>query len=365
MINVTKTYLPNKNKLYEKIDRIYKNGWITNNGQLVQELETKLAKYLGVKNLILVSNGTLALQVSYKALQLTGEAITTPFSFIATTSSMLWEGIKPVYADIERNSFNIDPREIQQKITKRTSAIVPVHVFGNPCNLEEIQAIASKHNLKIIYDAAHAFGTKYKGKSVLNYGDISILSFHATKLFHTIEGGAIITKSNETAEKVREIINFGINKDLRINRVGINAKMNEFQAAMGLCVLEEIENIKSERQNIWQHYKNALDQHVTFQKWNNNSSNNYSYIPVLLDSEEQLKKTQEILNKENIFPRRYFYPSLDSLNITTDNSMCTISEDISKRILCLPLYPQLRKADQDKIIEIVKANKSQKHEKNN
>lgn len=203
MITVTKSYLPNKAKYQAYVDRIFENGWLTNNGSLLQELESRLKNYLGVKHLILVANGSLALQVAYKALELKGEVITTPFSFAATTSTLAWEGLTPVFADIDANTFNIDPKLIEAQITPNTSAIVPVHVFGNPCEVEAIQAIAAKHQLKVIYDAAHAFGVNYKDQSVLNYGDISTLSFHATKLFHTIEGGAVITNDDALAKRIR------------------------------------------------------------------------------------------------------------------------------------------------------------------
>ena len=226
MIPVTKSYLPNKENYKSYIDIIYENGWLTNRGELVRELERRLQAYLGVKNIILVANGSLALQIAYKALDLKGEVITTPFSFIATANTIAWEGLLPVFADIDPHSFNVDPKQIKDKITDKTSAIIPVHVFGNPCDIEGIQTIAYKHQLKVIYDAAHAFDVQYKGKSVLNYGDVSTLSFHATKLFHTIEGGAIITNDNELSKKIRLLINFGITGPTSIESLGINAKMN-------------------------------------------------------------------------------------------------------------------------------------------
>ena len=226
MIPVTKPYLPNKAKYQAYVDKIYESGWLTNNGSLVRELEERLTHYLGVKNLILVANGSLALQVAYKALNLSGEVITTPFSFVATTNTLLWEGLTPVFADNNPRTFNIDPQQIEAQITPKTSALLPVHVFGNPCEVEAIQAIADKHQLKVIYDAAHAFGSEYKNQSVLNYGDISTLSFHATKLFHTIEGGAVITNDDELAKKIRLLINFGITGPSSIEGLGTNAKMN-------------------------------------------------------------------------------------------------------------------------------------------
>lgn len=353
MIPVTRTYLPNKEKLKVYIDQIYDSGWLTNRGSLLLELEKRLAAYLGVKHLILVANGSLALQVAYKALNLRGEVITTPFSFAATTNTLVWEGLSPVFADIDPYSFNLNPTNIKPLITTKTSAIVPVHVFGNPCEVEAIKAIANKHNLKVIYDAAHAFGSQYKGQSVLNYGDISTLSFHATKLFHTIEGGAVITNDNELAKKIRLLINFGITGPTSIESIGINAKMNEFEAAMGLCVLDEIETINAGRKQVWQTYQESLQDKIVFQQWNKHSQNNYAYAPVLFKSEAELLKVEAKLKENDIVPRRYFYPSLDTLDYLESKQICKYARDISSRVLCLPMFPNLEKDSQDKICEIL------------
>ncbi len=354
MINVTKSYLPNKDKYKKYIDEIYENGWLTNQGPLVQRLEKRLAKYLGVKNIVLVSNGTIALEIAYRALDLKGEVITTPFSFVATTSSLVTNKLIPIFVDINEKTFNLNPKNIEKKITSRTSAILPVHVFGNACEVEEIKKIANKHNLKVIYDAAHAFDVKYKDKSLLSYGDISTLSFHATKLFHTIEGGALIINDDSLLEKVRYLINFGIKNQEEIPHLGTNAKMNEFEAAMGLCILDDIEDIKTNRKKVVENYKIGLESLVTFQEQNNQASENYSYFPILFKNEEELSKVQKSLNKENIFPRRYFYPSLDTLEYIEPKQECKISRDISKRILCLPIYSELEKDNQDKIIDIIR-----------
>ena len=353
MINVTKAYLPNKDKYKAYIDSIYESGWLTNNGDLLKELEVRLQAHLGVKHLILVANGSLALQLAYKALDLKGEVITTPFSFVATTSTLVWEGLKPVFADINPKSFNLDPAQIEQHITPHTSAIVPVHVFCNPCDIEAIQHIAQKHNLKVVYDGAHAFGVNYKGQSVFNYGDISILSFHATKLFHTIEGGAVITNDDELAKKIRLLINFGITGPITIEGLGTNTKMNEFEAAMGLCVLDEIETINAQRKHIWQIYKKELEGLVEFQALHSHTNNNYGYMPVLLKTEAQLLKVQIALNGNGIFPRRYYYPSLDMLDYLQTDQVCANSRDIASRILCLPIYPGLTKEKQTEIINII------------
>jgi len=353
MTPVTKAYLPNREKYQAYVDRIYDSGWLTNNGALVQELESRLADYLGVKNLICVANGSLALQVAYKALKLKGEVITTPFSFVATTSTMSWEGLRPVFADISPLSFNLEPSNIESLITSNTSAIIPTHVFGNPCEVEEIQSIAKKYNLKVIYDAAHAFGVKYKDKSILNYGDISVLSFHATKLFHTIEGGAIITNDDEVAKKIRLLINFGIANAVTVESLGINAKMNEMEAAMGLCVLDEIDAICIKRKNVWQAYQQQLS-NLAFQRWNAYSKNNYAYAPVLFESESKALEAEGKLKSSNIIPRRYFYPSLDTLNYLQTNQICETSRDIASRILCLPIYHSLKQDELNRIIENIK-----------
>ncbi|KAA0924182.1 DegT/DnrJ/EryC1/StrS family aminotransferase [Psychrobacter sp. ANT_H56B] len=354
MIPVTKAYLPNKEKYQSYVDRIFQSGWLTNNGSLLQDLERRLADYLGVKNIILVANGSFALQLAYKALDLEGEVITTPFSFAATTSTLAWEGLKPVFADINLKTFNIDPAQIEAKITPNTSAIVPVHVFGNPCDVEAIQAIADKHKLKVIYDAAHAFGSEYKGQSVLNFGDISTLSFHSTKLFHTIEGGAVITNDDELAKKVRLMINFGISGPTSIDSVGTNAKMNEFEAAMGLCVLDEINTIRQQRKDIWQVYTNGLASIVELQQWNEHGKNNCAYAPVVFENEEQLLKIEAKLKESDILPRRYFYPSLDTLSYLDSKQICNNSRDIASRILCLPIYPTLEKENIKRILNIIK-----------
>lgn len=354
MINVTKSYLPNIEKYKSYIDEIYKTAWLTNQGPLVQKLEKRLAQYLGVKNIVLVSNGTIALEIAYRALDLKGEVITTPFSFVATTSSLVTNKLIPIFVDINEKTFNLNPKNIEKKITSRTSAILPVHVFGNACEVEEIKKIANKHNLKVIYDAAHAFDVKYKDKSLLSYGDISTLSFHATKLFHTIEGGALIINDDSLLEKVRYLINFGIKNQEEISHLGTNAKMNEFEAAMGLCILDDIEDIKTNRKKVVENYKIGLESLVTFQEQNNQASENYSYFPILFKNEEELSKVQKSLNKENIFPRRYFYPSLDTLEYIEPKQECKISRDISKRILCLPIYAELEKDNQDKIIDIIR-----------
>ena len=354
MINVTKTYLPSKEKYKQYVDKIYSNGWITNNGPLVKELETRLATYLGVKHVVLVANGTSALEIAYRALDIKGYAITTPFSFVATTSSLVTNGLKPIFADINPQTLCMDAANIEALITPNTSAIVPVHIFGNACEIETIESIAKKHKLKVIYDAAHAFGVEYKGRSILSYGDISTLSFHATKLFHTIEGGALIINDDTLVEKARYLINFGIENAESIPELGTNAKMNEFEAAMGLCMLDEIEKVLQKRQEVFSHYEKALKDVVTFPLKSKYVTENYSYFPIVLKDEVQTLKLQKALHEKEIYPRRYFYPSLDMLSYIEPKQFMPISRDISRRILALPLYPELKEIDQNIIIEIVR-----------
>ena len=352
-INVTKTYLPNKEKYKRYVDEIYDNGWLTNEGPLVKRLEKRLQEYLGVKNIVLVCNGTVALEVAYRVLDLSGFAITTPFSFVASTSSLVTNQLLPIFTDINEATFNLNPRDIEGLITPNTGAIVPVHVFGNACEIDEIEKIAKKNKLKVIYDGAHAFGVNYKEQSLLNYGDISTLSFHSTKIFHSVEGGALVINDDELAQKARYLINFGIKNQEEIPHLGINGKMNEFEAAMGLCVLDDMEEITYKRKNIFDKYTNDLQGLVKFQERNPNATQNYSYFPVVFKCEEDLLNTQKALNEKNIFPRRYFYPSLDTLNYIEPKQECKISRKISRQILCLPLYAELEADSQKKIISII------------
>lgn len=356
LINVTKSYLPDKEKYKAYIDEIFNSGWLTNNGKQSIELEKRLKDYLGVEHLLLVSNGTLALQIAYKVLGLKGDVLTTPFSFVATTSSLVWEGLNPIFADIDKDSFNIDPSKIESAITPETSAIVATHVYGNACDIERIEEIAKRHNLKVIFDAAHAFDVDYKGSSILNFGDASAISFHSTKIFHTIEGGAIVFKDPEMLEKARRMINFGIASPTEINELGINSKLNEFQAAMGLCVLDEFSEISSRRCERFNKYISKFEgvENLKFQKKNDYSTPNFSHFPVLFENENVLLEVMEELNKREIYPRRYFYPSLETLPYLKNNQKMDISSDISKRILCLPLFDSLDSEKQDEIIKVVK-----------
>ena len=345
MIPVTKPYLPDRKTLDKYLDGIYEREWLTNNGELVQELTKRLEKYLGVENLLLVANGTLALQIAYRALGVTGqsfesqpEAITTPFTFIATASSLKWDGVQPVFADIDPNTWCINPDNIEKVITPNTKAIVPVHVFGNACEVEAIDEIANRHGLKVIYDASHAFAVKYKGESLLKHGDAATLSFHATKLFHTGEGGAIIFKRKDDLERAKRMINFGITGPESIEELGINAKMNELQAAMGLSVLEQIDEVVKNREKTWRMYRNYFNGKGTAQKIENNIDYNYSYFPIVFNEGVKIKNLLARLGEEGVFPRRYFYPSVDELGFWGAGKECHLSRSVSRRILCLPVF---------------------------
>jgi dTDP-4-amino-4,6-dideoxygalactose transaminase len=356
MIHVTKTYLPERESLQKYIDQIYASGWLTNNGALVQQLENELKEFLNVEYLILTVNGTCALQLAYKLLGLKGEIITTPFTFVATVSSLVWEGLDPVFADIDENTLNMDPANIGEKISDKTTAILPVHVFGNPCDVQTIQQIAGNHGLKVVYDAAHAFDVHLGSRNISEFGDIAAYSFHSTKIFHTIEGGAVVVRSKELYDKALLMRNFGIPGYDRITELGVNFKMNEFQAAMGLGVLHDYRQIAERRKQVSIHYTNAFisQKNLKLQHIPENVQHNYAYFPVIFSDETKLLLTKEKLNEQGIYPRRYFYPSLNELPYLKGKKQHTpVAESISRRILCLPLYYDLETAVQNKIVDIV------------
>ena len=328
---------------------IWDTGWLTNNGKYLKSLEEKLESYLKVKHCIIVSNGTIAVQIALKSLNITKEVITTPYSYVATTNALLWENCKPVFVDIDRNSFSIDSELIESAITQDTEAILATHCYGLPGQLENIEQIAKRNNLKVIYDAAHAFGVKYGTESILNYGDLSTLSFHATKLFHTVEGGAIICNDDQLAEKIKLIRSFGHVGDDYFS-LGINGKNSELHAAMGHAVLPYVDRIVQRRKHIYSSYRKSLDSINRFDfSILESLTYNYSYFPFVADSEEQLLALIKYLNKEDIFPRRYFYPSLNNLPHNVGES-CPISEAISKETICLPLFYELTDQEVSKIV---------------
>ncbi len=351
---VTRPHLPSIERLHSLIDKIYSSEQVTNNGPLLQQLTSGLEAYLGVKNLLLVSSGTIALQLSLKLLKAKGEVITTPFSFPATTSSILWEGCTPVFADINGDNWNLDPELVRKSITSESSAILATHVFGNPCEVSAFEKMSVSNNLPVIYDAAHAFGVVKDNAALLSRGDISVMSFHATKLFHTIEGGAMVIRDDEMFEEAKAMINFGIQGKGEIRNVGINGKMNEFQAAMGLLVLEDIDGIREGYRRAYQRYDRLLDNRLQRQAISiSESEYNFSYFPILFESEGQLLKCLSKLEAQEIYPRRYFFPSLDTIEAYGNAGNCAVSQDVASRVLCLPIHAELSEQDQDEICDLI------------
>lgn len=352
MIPVTKPFLPPLAEYQNYISGIWERNWLTNNGPLVQELEKKLKDSLKVEQLFFMGNGTIAIQIALKSLGITKQVITTPFSYVATTSSVIWEGCTPVFADINETDFNIDPEKIEEAITSDTEGILATHVYGNPCNVDAIEAIARKHSLKVIYDAAHAFGCMYKGKSILAYGDIATCSFHATKVFHTTEGGAIICHDKKLAEQVSLQRSFGHVGDEHFS-LGINGKNSEFHAAMGLCNFNHLEEIINCRKTVSNQYNRLLHPSLQRPAALPGTEYNYAYYPVVLPGEEVLKNVVTKLNSAGIYPRRYFYPSLNTLPYLKKQQACPVSEKYSLRVLSLPLYVGLQESDVERISEII------------
>ena len=354
MIQVTKPFLPPQETYSKYLDGIWQRNWLTNMGPLASELEVKLKEYLQVKHILFVTNGTVALQMAIKALDLKGEIITTPFSFIATTSSIVWEGCQPVFVDIEEHSLNIDTSKIEAAITEKTSAILATHVYGNPCDVIAIEKIAKKHHLKVVYDGAHAFGVQIKGKSIFEYGDISVCSLHATKLYHSTEGGLIITKDAILLKKLAYIRNFGFNGPEAFAELGINGKNSEFHAAMGLANLEYIDQIILQRKALTERYDKKLK---TLQarrpNWHAHSENNYAYYPIIFENEMLMLKCMEYLKAHEIFTRRYFYPSLANTLPYLEPQNIEITDKVAKCVLCLPLYSDLSLEEVDLICRLL------------
>ena len=355
MINVTKTYLPPFEEYTAILKRAWDKSWITNNGELVQELEASLKQYLGVEHLLFTGNGTIVLQMALKALNITKEVITTPFSYVATTNAILWEGCQPVFVDVDAQTLCIDARKIEAAITKDTQAILATHVYGLPCDVEAIEAIAKKHGLKVIYDGAHAFGVRYKGKSLLSYGDISTCSFHATKIFHTGEGGCIICKDGSLADTLSLYRSFGHKGDDYYS-VGINGKNSELHAAMGLAMLPKMEGITNDRKMVSETYDKLLTGIVQKPHYSaRDFKYNFSYYPVIFKSERELLEVREGLANTQVNTRRYFYPSLNTVpQLTGAKQCCPVSEDMSARVLCLPLYAGLMEEEIDMICTTIK-----------
>lgn len=352
MINVVKPTLPGLEEYIYYLKKIWKTSYLTNNGPLIIELENELKQYLDVEYLRIVSSGTIALQIAIKCLELEGEIITTPFSHISTLNSILWQKCTPVFVDIEPQSLCIDSSKIEAAITSKSVAILATHVYGFPCDVVHIKKLADKYGLKVIYDGAHSFGVKLNNQSVFKYGDVSAVSFNATKVFHCVEGGAIITNNEKIDKACCELRYFGLSND-NPNAVGINAKNSEFHAAMGLCNLPKIDMFIEKRQELYNLYKNLLEKlPLEFPYSLNEIQYNYSYFPVIFPTRKKLMFIKDVLNKESIYPKRYFYPSLNKLSYNTGDN-CPIAENISERILCLPLYHDLSIDDVKKIAQLI------------
>ena len=351
-INVVKTHLPPLQDYVQYLQQIWDSNYVTNNGPISTELEKRLEHHLKVPHLQYVTNGTVALQLAIKTLGLTGEVITTPYSYVATTNSILWENCTPVFVDIDPKTMCIDSRKIRSKITDSTSAILATHVYGIPCDVMEIDKIANEHNLKTIYDGAHAFGVEIKGKSIFEFGTLSTVSFHATKIFHTVEGGAVITKDAKLSEQVFLLKTFGHRND-DYYMAGINGKNSELHAAIGLCNLDTIDQIIKERKVLFERYWSLLE-HLPLKTLYIDKKNrhNYAYFPVIFENHKTMIKVKRVLESQNIFPRRYFYPSLNKLPYVSRED-CPVSERTSDRVLCLPFYHNLAVADMERIAKTV------------
>jgi len=363
-IYVTQPFLPPLEEFQEYLKNIWESKRLTNGARYHQEFEEALCNYLGVKYISLFTNGTLALITALQALDITGEVITTPFSFVATAHSLLWNGITPVFCDIESDNLNIDPNKIEDAITSKTTAILPVHVYGNPCDVIKIQEIAEKHNLKIIYDAAHAFGVNINEESILNFGDLSILSFHATKVFNTFEGGAIVCHDADTKRNIDYLKNFGFASEINVIKPGINAKMNEFQAALGILQLKYIDYVILKRKDIVDHYRSLLKNISGLTYLNNmpNVRHNFNYFPILVENEKFGKTRNDVyeeLKKHDIYTRRYFYPLISQFPPYKEQPSgqalnLPVAERITEQVLCLPLYSELDKENITRICSLIK-----------
>lgn len=363
-IFVTQPSLPPLDEFHDLLLKIWDSKVLTNNGYFHQQFEKELADYLGVKYISVFANGTLALVTALQALKITGEVITTPFSFVATTHALWWNNIKPVFADIEPDTFNLNPDKVKAAITPQTTAIMPVHVYGNPCDLESLQRIADTYGLKLIYDAAHAFGVKVKGETILNFGDLSILSFHATKVFNTIEGGAIICPDEKTKKRIDYLKNFGFAGETTVIEPGINAKMNELQAAYGLLQLKYVDEYISKRKTLADHYREQLEEisGIRYLDDLQGVNHNYSYFPIFVDSDNYgitRDELYDILKSHNIFGRRYFFPLISQFPTyrglqSSKSDNLPVAEKISKQVICLPIYPDLDKDSIQKIVNLIR-----------
>lgn len=362
-IYVTQPYLPPLEEFIPYLEQIWGNKWLTNNGPFHQQLEQALCEYLGVEYLSLFANGTLALVTALQALRITGEVITTPYSFVATAHSLLWNGLTPVFVDIDPVTSNLDPDKIEQAITPRTTAIMPVHCYGNPCNVERIQQIADTYGLKVIYDAAHAFGVMYKGESLLRHGDLSVLSFHATKVYNTFEGGAIVCPDAKTKQRIDYLKNFGFADEVTVMAPGINGKMSEVNAAFGLLQLKHIDAAIERRRDVDSRYRHQLSRinGITFFPIPDETIPVYSYFPILVEDDYNMNRDElyAVLKQQNVHARRYFYPLISDMPMyrglpSANQTNLLVAEGTASKVLCLPVYPELQQHEQQKVIDTIK-----------
>lgn len=361
-VYVTQPFLPPLNEFIPYLEDIWNSKILTNGGPMHQNLENELCRYLGVKHISLFNNGTIALLTALQSLRITGEVITTPYSFVATSHSLLWNGIKPIFVDIQKDDFNIDPEKIEAAITPQTTAIMAVHCYGYPCDTDAIQKIADIYNLRVIYDAAHAFGVQDSGGSILRHGDLSVLSFHATKIFNTFEGGAIICPDEKTKKRIDHLKNFGFADETTVVAPGINGKMSEINAAMGLLQLKHIDHILKRRQEINNYYrvKLASTRGITVPNKKNCVVDNNPYFPVLIDDEFSITRDELYahLKSHNIYSRRYFFPLVSEFPMyrgipSSKPTNLSSAHDISRKVLCLPIYPDLELETIDKIVSLI------------
>lgn len=366
-IFVTQPYLPPLDEFTPYLEKIWANKVLTNNGPFHQELEVALCEYLGVKHLSLFTNATLALITALQALRITGEVITTPYSFVATAHSLMWNNIKPVFADVDPKTCNLDPEKIEQMITPQTTAIMPVHCYGRPCEVERIQEIADIYGLKVIYDAAHAFGVRHNGQSVLMHGDMSILSFHATKVFNTFEGGAIICQDERTKQRIDYLKNFGFANETTVIATGINGKMSEFNAALGLLQLKHIDRALGRRREIDRYYREQLHKIAGLVPMTPMGDHlNQSYFPIMVTPDYPLSRDQlyEHLKRHHIHGRRYFYPLISDFPMyrhlpSAQDTLLPNARQLADRVICLPIYPALSDSQTKRIVELLSSTKKQ------
>ncbi len=361
-IYVTQPYLPPLNEFIPFLEKIWKNKWLTNNGPFHQELEEKLCEYLGVKHISLFTNGTIALVTALQALRITGEVITTPYTFVATAHSLQWNNIKPVFVDIDPGTCNLDPEKIEESITPQTSAILAVHCYGNPCEVERIQEIADIYGLKVIYDAAHAFGVRYKEESLLVHGDMSVLSFHATKVFNTFEGGAIVCPDAKTKQRIDFLKNFGFADEVTVVASGINGKMSEVNAAFGLLQLQYIDDVVSTRKKVDGKYRKGLNgvKGIELMSINENVAGNASYFPIFVSQEYELSRDElyEQMKEHCVYGRRYFYPLISDMPMYRGLESATKkrlikSNEVAEKVICLPIYSGIDDIDVERVIALI------------